>query len=155
MEHTITIRRAIPQDLADISECAREAYAKYIDRIGKKPAPMLADFESQIKLGYITVILIENTLAGYIVFYQQKNHLQIENIAIYPRYTGKGLGRQLLEHAGRVGEKNGQTALELYTNVKMFENLSLYKKLGYQEIDRRIEDGFERVYFRKTLPSKT
>jgi len=33
----------------------------------------------------------------------------------------------------------------------MTENLSLYPALGYHQFDRRVEDGFERIYFRKTL----
>jgi hypothetical protein len=33
----------------------------------------------------------------------------------------------------------------------MTENLGLYPRLGYQQFDRRVEDGFDRVYFEKTL----
>ena len=37
------------------------------------------------------------------------------------------------------------------TNEKMTENLTLYPRLGYCEVARRTEDGFNRVYFQKTL----
>jgi hypothetical protein len=33
----------------------------------------------------------------------------------------------------------------------MVENLAYYPRLGYVEYDRRREDGFDRVYFRKRL----
>jgi hypothetical protein len=33
----------------------------------------------------------------------------------------------------------------------MTENLSLYAALGYEETGRATEDGFDRVYFRKSL----
>jgi hypothetical protein len=33
----------------------------------------------------------------------------------------------------------------------MTDNLSLYPHLGYAEVDRRTEDGFNRVYFEKDL----
>jgi hypothetical protein len=33
----------------------------------------------------------------------------------------------------------------------MTENLLLYPSLGYHLIDRRREDGFDRVFFRKSL----
>ena len=33
----------------------------------------------------------------------------------------------------------------------MTENLELYPRLGYREVDRREEDGFSRVFFRKRL----
>ena len=42
-------------------------------------------------------------------------------------------------------------AVHLYTNEKMAENLLIYPKLGYTEVERRTEDGFNRVYFEKTL----
>jgi hypothetical protein len=33
----------------------------------------------------------------------------------------------------------------------MTENLAFYAKLGFEEIDRRLKDGYRRVYFRKSL----
>ena len=38
----------------------------------------------------------------------------------------------------------------------MTENLELYPRLGYREIDRRLDQGFQRVFFSKRLwPSET
>jgi hypothetical protein len=42
-------------------------------------------------------------------------------------------------------------AVHLYTNEKMTDNLSIYPKLGYVEVARRTENGFNRVYFEKSL----
>jgi hypothetical protein len=39
----------------------------------------------------------------------------------------------------------------LYTNEAMVENLRLYRRLGFVETDRRVEDGYRRVFFRKSL----
>ena len=36
-------------------------------------------------------------------------------------------------------------------NAAMTENLTLYPRIGYVEVARRSEDGFERVYFTKDL----
>ena len=47
----------------------------------------------------------------------------------------------------------GLQAIELYTNEAMVENLELYPRLGFVETGRRVEDGFRRVYFKKTLDS--
>jgi len=33
----------------------------------------------------------------------------------------------------------------------MHENIALYSRLGFAEVDRPMEDGFARVYFRKQL----
>ncbi len=45
----------------------------------------------------------------------------------------------------------GFSAVELYTNEKMTKNLQPYPYLGYREIGRWEEDGFNRVFFKKEL----
>ena len=57
----------------------------------------------------------------------------------------------LLSFAEAEAERRNLQAIELYTNVKMTENLKLYPRLGYAEIARREEDGFSRVFYRKGL----
>lgn len=41
--------------------------------------------------------------------------------------------------------------IRLYTHERMAENLVYYRKLGYEEVERRVEDGYARVFMRKTL----
>ena len=43
--------------------------------------------------------------------------------------------------------------VRLYTHELMVENISLYGRLGYQEVERRAEEGFRRVFMRKVLDS--
>jgi hypothetical protein len=38
-----------------------------------------------------------------------------------------------------------------YTHELMIENISLYRRLGYKEVERRAEEGFQRVFRRKLL----
>jgi len=45
----------------------------------------------------------------------------------------------------------GVDVVELYTNEIMTENIAIYTRLGYDEIERKHEDGFNRVFFRKLL----
>ena len=42
-------------------------------------------------------------------------------------------------------------AIELYTNEVMEENFPFYAALGYAVTGRDVEDGYNRVYFRKGL----
>jgi hypothetical protein len=39
----------------------------------------------------------------------------------------------------------------LYTNGVMTENIGWYQMLGFVEINQRRENGFNRIYFEKTL----
>ena len=147
----ISVRKAVVSDLSDIEQCANAAYSKYIDRIGKKPAPMVADFAACISKNTVSVALSGKTLAGYIVFFNKDQHLQIENVAVFPSFAGIGIGRVLLEHAEASARNRSLTAIELYTNAVMFENISMYSYLGFEEIERKEEAGFKRVFFRKLL----
>ena len=35
----------------------------------------------------------------------------------------------------------------------MTENQAIYARLGYRVIDRRVEDGYRRIYMEKILPA--
>jgi ribosomal protein S18 acetylase RimI-like enzyme len=148
----MTIRLAQPDDAEHIRACVYNAYARYVERIGRKPAPMLADFDSQIEQGIIYVAIdVQNNIQGFIVFYPKQDHMHLENVAVFSQYQGMGIGRQLISYCEKTAVQNGFSTIELYTNEKMTENLDIYPRLGYTEIGRWLEDGFNRVFYRKEL----
>lgn len=49
----VDIRKATTSDVERIQACARSAYAMYVERIGREPAPMVADFVTQVQDGHI------------------------------------------------------------------------------------------------------
>lgn len=148
---TIVIHPACETDLTDIQSCARQAYEKYVPRMDREPAPMHADFESLIARGCIDVAICDSLLVGYVVFYPERSYFSLENIAVLPECNGRGFGRRLIEHVERIAKEAGHEAVVLYTNEAMTENLSMYPKMGYAEVERRREAGFNRVYFRKQV----
>jgi GNAT superfamily N-acetyltransferase len=77
--------------------------------------------------------------------------MYVNNLVVDPDAQGKGYGRVLMNCAEDWARAKACTEMALFTNVKMFENLGLYAKMGYDEVERRTEDGFDRVYFRKKL----
>jgi ribosomal protein S18 acetylase RimI-like enzyme len=145
------IRPARLGDLDAVKTCAEQAYAPYVARIGKKPAPMVADFKARIEAGQVYVFERNREILGYIVLYPRRDHLHVENVAVFPGHHGHGIGKALLSFAEDHAKRQRLCAVELYTNAMMTENLVYYPKLGYDEISRREEDGFSRVYFRKCL----
>jgi GNAT superfamily N-acetyltransferase len=134
-----------------IQSCAHTAYGKYIERIGKAPAPMNADFARQIEQGIVHVALRGPRFAGYVVFYPQGDHLHLEAVAVLPEHAGKGIGKALIGYVEQAARREGLKAVELYTNEAMIENLAMYPKMGYRETQRMRHEGFNRVFFRKTL----
>ena len=152
------IRLAGPGDLEDIRRIARSAYALYVQRIGRKPAPMVADFAAPILAGHLWVAVPvgENPgVMGFVVAYPGdqpgSDHWHLSNVAVDPEAQGLGVGGRLTAHVEATARAAGARAVELYTNAKMTENQGLYARLGYRETGRAVEDGFDRVFYRKTL----
>ena len=150
------IRQAILQDEPAVRACAEQAYARYIPILGKKPAPLLADFGAQIADGIIHVAANDDdNPLGFIVFYAVEDGMLLENVAVLPSAAGRGIGKSLITYCETTAQQQGHACVKLYTHEKMIENIAMYKRLGYQEIKRITEHGFQRVYFEKDLKSKT
>lgn len=148
----MTVRPARRDDLAAIERIAKSAYLKYVERIGREPAPMVADFERQIARG--TVFLAVDTggvSCGFVVFYPRGDGVHLENVAVLPGCQGRGIGRLLIAYVEDWAFEHGFRTIDLYTNEKMTENMALYPALGFVEIRRGEEDGFRRIFYRKKI----
>ena len=143
------IRRASAGDATAAAEITSAAYGVYIERIGREPAPMGADFGALIAAGEVWVAADQDRVVGVVRL--GDTALLLESVAVDPANQGRGIGRSLIDHAQRVARDAGLGAVELYTNAHMTENLRLYPSLGFDLVDRRREDGFDRVYFSKSL----
>jgi ribosomal protein S18 acetylase RimI-like enzyme len=150
----VVVRPAQPDDLLQIEAVVQRAYRIYIDRIGRRPAPMDDDYRTKIAGGEVYVAESGGRVAGIVVIITAHDHVLVENVAVDPGFQGRGIGRALMAHAERHAGEHGLDELRLYTNAAMTENLTLYPRLGYREDDRRTEDGFERVFFSKRLPAQ-
>lgn len=144
-------RRAVSAEAPSIRALVERAYAGYVERIGRRPAPMDHDYEERIAKGRVFVLEDGGQLVGIIVLEQGDDHLLVENVAVDPARQGEGIGRALLAFAEETARSAGLSVLRLYTNAAMTENLALYPRLGYEEVDRRTDNGFERVFFVKRL----
>jgi ribosomal protein S18 acetylase RimI-like enzyme len=146
------IRQAVANDEAAVRACAEQAYSQYISTIGRKPAPMSADYRTQIAEGLVHLATGEqDELRGFIVFFPVDQHMLLENVAVSEAGRGQGIGKALIQFCEAEARRLGLASVRLYTNAKMTDNLSIYPRLGYLEVERRTEDGFDRVYFEKTL----
>ncbi|BCS24584.1 GNAT family N-acetyltransferase [Aspergillus puulaauensis] len=162
-----TITPAEPTHTPAIKALITAAFTKYIERMGKPPAPMLADYanldgvfvltaaapstltQSNLNAGNEddTIILGSITLTED----PETDSIKVNNLVVDPAAQGRGFGRVLMEFAETRAREVGRGAVSLATNVKMVENIGLYKKLGFVEVGRGVQDGYERVFMRKGL----
>ncbi|HTZ92703.1 MAG TPA: GNAT family N-acetyltransferase [Streptosporangiaceae bacterium] len=143
------LRRATAADLPAINSLIDAAYAKYLTRMDKAPAPMLRDYGPAVEAG--TTWVTGTPIAAVITLYPRDDHLLVENIAVDPRAQGRGLGRALMSFAEQEAARCGLTKMALVTHEAMTENQAIYTRLGYAEVGRRAEDGYRRIYMEKVL----
>ena len=146
-EHVFTAAR--DGDGEAMRRLARKAYQPYVARIGREPAPMVADYETIAASGDALLVWRENDVVGMLVTRLEAHSLFLENIAVDPGLQGSGLGSRLLAEAERMARRSGADTIRLYTNEAMVENLDFYRRRGYEETHRAVEEGYNRVYFEK------
>lgn len=139
------------EDEPAVRDYVCNAYAKYLKRMGRTPAPMSAAYDTLIADGAVHVGREGARILGILVCYSTGSALLVENVAVQPGAQGHGLGRMLMAFAEERARQLGLPAVELYTNEAMTENLAFYPRLGYVETGRRLDEGYRRVFFRKEL----
>ena len=145
------IRRAIAADAATIARIVNDAYAIYLPRMSKPPAPMLEDYAEVVARGDAWVLEQDGAVVGAVVLVEESDHLMLENVAVAPAVKGQGLGRRLVAFAEAEARRRGFAELRLYTHETMTENQALYARLGFVETHRGTEHGFARVFMRKRV----
>jgi ribosomal protein S18 acetylase RimI-like enzyme len=146
-----TVRRGREGDVRAVRELAVAAYQPYVPRIGRPPAPMVADYAAAVADQALWVAEDAGAIVGLLVLRPEPDHLLLENVAVHPDAQGRGVGSLLLRVADDEASAAGYPEIRLYTNEAMTENLAYYPRHGYVETHRAEGDGFRRVYFRKRL----
>ena len=147
----INVRPAKEADVLAIKKCVDDAFEKYTERIGKPPAAMLFDYSVYVNEGKVWVAEIQGELCGMLVLFPTEEGFYLDTIAVSPSFQGLGVGRVLLQFAEQEALRRGFKSIYLCTNVKMTENQILYPKIGYVEYARYMEDGYDRIFYRKQL----
>jgi ribosomal protein S18 acetylase RimI-like enzyme len=149
----ITIQLATAADHAAVTACVHAAYVGYVADIGRRPAPMDADYADLISQGLVYVLrdAAHEHLYGVIVLHVEADGLFVENVAVHPAHQHRGFGRQLMAFGEDQARRLGLTEIRLYTHERMTANIALYTRLGYAEVERRVDEGFSRVFMRKLL----
>ncbi|WP_423445879.1 GNAT family N-acetyltransferase [Kocuria sp. KSNUG] len=147
----VELRRACAADVGQIHAVVAAAYEPYRARMDRRPAPLTADYEALVASGCVTVAVRAGEVLGVLVTVPHPDHLHVDNVAVDPAAQGTGVGRRLLECAEGQARDLGLDELRLYTNAAMTENLEYYPRRGYRETGRRLDEGFERVFFSRRL----
>jgi GNAT superfamily N-acetyltransferase len=145
------IRPADAIDTDAVRALVRRAYAHYVIRLGREPGPMRDDYAQRIADGQVWVLEEAGELIGVVVLSERPESFLLQNVAVAPAGQGKGYGRRLITFAEQEAKRRGRDELQLYTHLLLVENIALYQHLGFREIGRIQEQGFDRVYMAKPV----
>jgi GNAT superfamily N-acetyltransferase len=147
----IAIRLAAEADATALAKIAVAAYQHYVPRIGRAPAPIIADYPAAVRRGQAWVAVVDGDVAGFVILISRPGYLLLETMAVLPAAQRRGIGARLLVLAEDRARALHLPEIRLYTNAAMTENLAYYPRHGYTETHRAHHDGFHRVFFRKRL----
>ena len=131
MSETVTQRLATPADAGAVAALTREAYAKWVPRIGREPLPMTVDYAEAVRRHRFDLLDDGQDLIALIETTPQEDWLLILNVAVRPACQGHGHGVRLLKHAEQLAAEAALKGTRLYTNQRFAENIALYAALGY------------------------
>lgn len=148
----LSIHKALPQDESSMREIAEAAFSIYLDRMDRKPFPMLDDYAARIEAGQAYILDDGRGIQAYMVLVPgDDDSMLLDNIAVRPKCQKSGYGKTLMAWAEQIARDSGKKRIILYTNEAMRENLPWYAALGYSDFERRLENGYRRIYFCKEL----
>ncbi|MGV0850389.1 GNAT family N-acetyltransferase [Mycolicibacterium phlei] len=145
------LRRATDSDVTALQDLAARAFDKYTPRIGKPPAPALYDYAEVIRTHDVWVITEDSRVVAMLATQRRPDHVFLDVIAVAPEAQGGGHGRRLMRRAEDDAREHGLGEVRLYTNEAMTENQEFYPRLGYREVDRRFDEGYQRIFYVKTV----
>ena len=145
------IRIAGAADAEAMAGIAQNAFSHYVDRMGKQPAPMLANFDFHLRYDHCLVAVEDGHIIGYLILVLRAPEPLLDTVAVHKAHQGRGVGSLLIKEAEQMIMQAGFSSYQLYTNIHMYENIQWYKNWGFTETERREENGFMRIYMRHQL----
>ena len=98
------------------------------------------------------MIEADGDVAGVVVNEVHDDHLFLNTVAVAPGPQGHGYGALLLARAEDDARDLGLAEVRLVTNRAMTENQTFYPRHGYVEMARGCQDGYDRVFYAKSVP---
>jgi ribosomal protein S18 acetylase RimI-like enzyme len=129
------IRPATARDASGVRETVRAAYAPYRES-GLDLPPVEEGLEKAIAETPVLVAKLGGTILGAIVLRVGPDALHVENLAVHPRASGRGVAKSLLAEAETLARQRGLAELRLATHKDLTRTIAVYDRLGWAVTER-------------------
>ena len=152
--------------MTSIVEVTKDNYSRYLDQILEIEnrsfiSPWSAHaFKSELSnpVSFLWALMADEVLSGYICFWVFDSEIQLVNIAVHTDKRGQGFGRLLMDSIIETGVSKGIKSIWLEVRPSNGSAMSLYDKLGFEEIGRRkryySDTGEDAIVMALALPLK-
>ena len=147
----LNFMQAKPTDAEEIKDLVCLCYQKWIQAIGRKPLPMIADYFTALKSHRFELAYMQNTLIGVLELIEREDHHFIENVCVHPNNQRLGIGKKLIERAEEYALKVGCGKVMLATNKAFSGNPEFYLALGYKIATEKPFKGGVAILFEKIV----
>jgi putative acetyltransferase len=104
------------------------------------------------KGGYTVVLQIEDQIAGTgTIFERDAQTAELVRMSVSGAHRGQGIGTRLVRALADEARRRGYTAIECETTDTWDDAIALYRKCGFEIIDRHSGDIFFRLNLRNVL----
>lgn len=127
------IRRMREEDLAGVREIERLSFSNpWSDNTFRGEIQ-----NTPVSFPLVVVRRPGEEVVGYIVFWQIRDDVQVNNIAVHPDCRGLGLGEAMMRYAIAKSRAAGVTFMTLEVRPSNAPALALYRKLGFEIMGSR------------------
>ncbi len=147
----VHILKAERADLEEILKLQYIAYQSEADLFKSRDIPPLKETLEEVieefEKGTVLKLVDGNEIIGSVRAYEGDGTVYIGKLMVHPDRQRKGFGRKLL---AEIEKCYPDKRYELFTSTRSVDNISLYKKCGYEIYDNKvINDELEFVYMEK------
>lgn len=135
-------------------ELIQHAFA-YMDGVIDPPSSVHRLTPEQLAEGPGEPWVLGDPIAACVMLTPRSDALYVGKLAVGPGRQGRGLARQLMDHAAARATELGLRWLELEVRIELVGNQRTFEALGFHEVARTAHPGYDRptgITYRRRVP---
>jgi ribosomal protein S18 acetylase RimI-like enzyme len=145
----IAYQTVFAKDFYNLNVAWLEKYF-YVERYDKK---VLNDPQKYViePGGFIFFAKYHDKIVGVVALINQKTFFELSKMAVSPEYQGLKIGLSLMNFCVEFARNQQWKSITLYSHRKLVPAISLYRKIGFKEVEVEKEVHYERANIKMLL----
>lgn len=101
--------------------------------------------------GFIFFAKYDNEIVGVVAFINQKTFFELSKMAVSPKYQGLKIGQKLMNFCIDFAKNKKWKSITLYSHRSLVPAISLYRKIGFKEVEIEKDVHYERADIKMIL----